>query len=155
MVTYVIFDFESMLIEGGMHRPNLCVCHTACHTCLSIPMEGNEGDCPCGRARHVFKGDNTVVNFGDWLFCIGRKNTICIAHNSKGYDLHFSRDYLHAHAIKPTLIQNGRKIMCLTAGSIKCIDSLQFLPMGLARLPEAFGLKELSKGFFPHLFNIP
>ena len=27
--------------------------------------------------------------------------------------------------------------------------------MSLAKLPKAFGLKELKKGFFPHLFNIP
>lgn len=33
------------------------------------------------------------------------------------------------------------------------LDSLNFLPMKLAKIPEAFGLEELSKGFFPHFFN--
>lgn len=33
------------------------------------------------------------------------------------------------------------------------LDSLNFLPMKLAKIPEAFGLEELSKGFFPHYFN--
>lgn len=32
-------------------------------------------------------------------------------------------------------------------------DSLNFLPMKLAKIPEAFGLEELSKGFFSHFFN--
>jgi len=33
------------------------------------------------------------------------------------------------------------------------IDSLNFLPMKLSKIPETFGLKELEKGHFPHLFN--
>lgn len=36
---------------------------------------------------------------------------------------------------------------------IRVLDSLNFLPMKLAALPEAFGLTELCKGFFPHFFN--
>lgn len=37
--------------------------------------------------------------------------------------------------------------------NIKMLDSVNFLPMKLAKLPEAFGFKELKKGFFPHKFN--
>lgn len=33
------------------------------------------------------------------------------------------------------------------------LDSLNFLPMKLTKIPEAFVLEELAKGFFPHLFN--
>ena len=36
---------------------------------------------------------------------------------------------------------------------MKVIDSLNFLPMKLSKLPEVFGLKELKKGWFPHFFN--
>ena len=32
-------------------------------------------------------------------------------------------------------------------------DSLNFLPMNLAKIPHAFRLQELYKGYFPHLFN--
>lgn len=42
--------------------------------------------------------------------------------------------------------------MSLSVGSIKIIDSYNFLPMSLAALPRTFGFEE-SKGFFPHLFN--
>jgi len=42
--------------------------------------------------------------------------------------------------------------MSLTVGSIKILDSFNYLPMPLAALPRTFGLDE-SKGFFPHLFN--
>lgn len=38
---------------------------------------------------------------------------------------------------------------------MKFIDSLCFLPMPLASFASTFNLKELKKGFFPHLFNIP
>lgn len=33
------------------------------------------------------------------------------------------------------------------------VDSLNFLPMKLAKIPDVFGLQELCKGYFPHLFN--
>ena len=36
---------------------------------------------------------------------------------------------------------------------IKVIDSLNFLPMKLSKLPDIFGLKDLKKGWFPHSFN--
>ena len=36
---------------------------------------------------------------------------------------------------------------------IKFIDSLNFLPLALSKLPGAFGLKELAKVYFPHFFN--
>lgn len=37
---------------------------------------------------------------------------------------------------------------------ITIIDSLCFLPMALSKLPKCFGLTELKKGHFPHLFNL-
>jgi hypothetical protein len=36
---------------------------------------------------------------------------------------------------------------------IKFIDSLSFITMRLADFPKTFGLNELAKGYFPHLFN--
>lgn len=32
-------------------------------------------------------------------------------------------------------------------------DFLNFLQMKLAALPKAFGLEEMCKGYFPHVFN--
>jgi hypothetical protein len=51
---------------------------------------------------------------------------------------------------------NGSKIMYMHIGkklNLTFLDSLNFLPMKLAKIPDAFGLKELRKGYFPHLFN--
>jgi hypothetical protein len=36
---------------------------------------------------------------------------------------------------------------------LKFIDSYNFLPCALAKMPAAFGLSELKKGYFPHFFN--
>ena len=36
---------------------------------------------------------------------------------------------------------------------MRLLDSLNFLPMPLAKLPKSFDLKEIKKGFFPHFYN--
>ena len=53
------------------------------------------------------------------------------------------------------MVANGAKIMSLIVPhcKIKMIDSINFLPMALAKLPQMFGFNELKKGYFPHLFN--
>ena len=49
----------------------------------------------------------------------------------------------------------GAKVLSLSVPifNIKLIDSLSFIPMRLADFHKAFGLEELAKGCFPHLFN--
>ena len=41
----------------------------------------------------------------------------------------------------------------VAVNDMKFIDSLNFLPMPLSKLPGAFGLKELAKGYFPRFLN--
>ena len=55
----------------------------------------------------------------------------------------------------PQIIPNGSMVMMIRHPTldIRIIDSINFLPMGLSKLPGCFGLKELKKGYFPHLFN--
>ena len=48
---------------------------------------------------------------------------------------------------------NGAKIMTMSAHGVRFVDSYNFLPDALSRVPSAFGLTELKKGYFPHLFN--
>ena len=45
--------------------------------------------------------------------------------------------------------------MAIKEFNIRFIDSINFVNDALETLPETFGLKELKKGYFPHLFNIP
>ena len=45
--------------------------------------------------------------------------------------------------------------MQLSFDRIRFIDSLSFFQMPLSSFPKTFGLTELKKGYFPHLFNTP
>ena len=165
---YIFYDFECLLDDEEKHVPNLCVVNKVCEDCMKTPIE-QTNMCDCGREQLVFKGEDTLTLFGDWLFSGKNRKAICIAHNAQvclfytlcfmtlvyllyfiivlqGYDLHLMMDYVHSHAIKPVIIQNGRKILCLEANTLKLIDSLCYLPFALCKLPSLFGLTELEKG---------
>ena len=51
------------------------------------------------------------------------------------------------------MIENGVKIIRVEYNNVTLIDSLSFVSMPLAKFPKTFGLKEMKKGYFPHLFN--
>ena len=155
---YVFYDFESMLDADRRHVPNLCVAHAVCASCMHEPIDQQGVQCDCGRVRKVFKGEGTLDAFGTWLFS-GRMSggsvlkVIALAHNGRGYDMHFLLDFLHSRGVKPEIIRAGRKLMKIKYRSVICLDSLNFIPMALSKIPKTFALSELKKGYFPHLFN--
>ena len=130
-------------------------CSTCCSRCedLDVPCTGTA----CGLREVVFQGQDTARTFGKWLFSSQHKYFKTVCHNMKGYDGYFLLEYLIDQSMRPDkIIYNGSKIMYMTVEKdlhIKVIDSLNFLPMKLSKLPKAFGLKELKKGWFPHFFN--
>ena len=132
----MFFDFECRQ-ENGTHEPNLCVVHN------------EAGD------EWVFQEDNTRNDFCKWLFTKEHANCIVVAHNFQGYDGYFVQQYLRENGIVPEVIMRGAKILTLSVPvfKIKFIDSLSFIPMRLADFPKTFGIDELAKGYFPHLFN--
>ncbi|XP_053406937.1 uncharacterized protein LOC128559427 [Mercenaria mercenaria] len=130
------------------HKSNLCVAQKVCTICMD-----KEFSCEnCGKRKYIFGGDN---DFCHWLFSEENYNSTVLCHNFQGYDSYSILKYLYANAIVPKVIPNGAKSMCLTVPSckIKMIDSINFLPMALSKLPAMFGFDELKKGYFPHLFN--
>ena len=132
----LFFDFECRQ-ENGTHEPNLCV------------IQNKAGD------EWVFQGHNTQNEFCEWLFTKEHANCIVVAHNFQGYDGYFIQQFLHENGIIPEVILHGAKILMLNVPTfkIKFIDSLSFIPMRLADFPKTFGIYELAKGYFPHLFN--
>ena len=132
----LFFDFECRQ-ENGNHEPNLCV------------VQNEAGD------EWVFEGDNTRNEFCEWLFTKEHANCIVLAHNFQGYDGYFIQQYLHENGVILEVIMRGAKILTLSVPmfKIKFVDSLSFIPMRLADFPKTFGLNELAKGYFPHLFN--
>ena len=167
----------------SQHIPNFVVAHTACAECINTPVQPdakcmscgtrcmvcggkdpktkkyvvNPCEGTCGFREVTFQGPQTQSKFGQWLFSEHHQYFTAIAHNSKGYDGYFLLDYLMSQSMTPYAIYQGSKIMYLHVGhqlNIRLIDSLNFLPMRLASLPKAFGFAELTKGWFPHYFNV-
>ncbi|XP_056022075.1 uncharacterized protein LOC130054965 [Ostrea edulis] len=161
----IYYDFECTQ-ENGIHIPNLCVAERVCQHCDSLDI-----DIPChycqgfgAQRRFVFQGPDTLKQFMDWLLqsetdekgnvTFKHDEATIIAHNFKGYDGQFILNYLvHTACIKPAVILNGSKILCMGVFGLRFIDSYNFLPFALAKMPSAFGLTELKKGYFPHFFN--
>ena len=132
----LFFDFEATQ-EHGIHCPNLCVVHDE------------------EKEVALFQGKDTVKDFCKWLFTPQHKGCIVIAHNFQGYDGYFISDYLVQNAIHYEIIYRGAKSLSLKVPdwNIKFIDSINFIPMALAKFPKTFGQDELCKGYFPHAFN--
>ena len=132
----LFFDFEATQ-EHGTHQPNLCVVHDE------------------EKEVALFQGKDTVNDFCQWLFTPQHKGCIVVAHNFQGYDGYFITDYLVQNAIKYEIIYRGAKSLTLKVPDwdIKFIDSINFIPMALAKFPKTFGQDELCKGYFPHAFN--
>jgi len=132
---YLFFDYEAQQ-DSGVHVPNLVIIHD-------------------------FSGKKFVFNdnseFCEWLIEERHRNYTAIAHYARGYDSHFIMQYCVANTIKPKTIYNGTKLMELRIRplNIRIIDSHNFVPFPLAAFPKTFGLTELKKGYFPHLFNTP
>ena len=132
----LFFDLECKQ-EHGVHEANLCVVHD------EVEEVG------------LFRGKDTIKEFCEWLLTKEHQGCIVVAHNFQGYDGYFIQNYLNKNAIKYEVILRGAKILSMTIPmfNIKFIDSLNFIPMSLAKFPKTFGETELCKGYFPHLFN--
>ena len=178
---FIFYDFECTQ-ESGKHVPNFVVaqsicpeceekpvtekatcnnCGSRCMICAKFNKEENEYErypCQgCGKRQMIFSGPNTQEEFSKWLISEQHKNVTVIAHNARGYDAYFLYNELLKHSNVPDpIIFSGTKIMYMQVGkglNIRILDSLNFLPMPLAKLPKSFGLKEMKKGFFPHFYN--
>lgn len=139
----IFFDFETVQ-ESGEHIPNLVV--------------ARRYDMSKGSYREIiFRGDDVRTLFGSWLFSAENKGAVVMAHNMKGFDGVFLLNYLVKNNVVHEVIYNGSKIMKISVLSglkMRVIDSLNFFPMPLSKMPKSFGLKDARKGDFPHLFNV-
>ena len=156
---YIYFDFETTQEkvvgrndcgEVLQHVVNCGIAYKVCSACKDLEI-----DCGlCGQRKMVFIGDNSLDKFCDWLFSGENMGYLAIAHNAQGFDAQFILDYIHQNAVvKPEIITRGRAILRLKAAEVTIVDSMAFLPMGLAAMPKAFGLVEKQKGYFCHFFN--
>ena len=136
---HVYFDIEATQTDGR-HVANLLV--------AELEYEKVETE--------IFQGERCVEEFLEWLDSLsseGRQPLTVLAHNFKGYDSYFILQEYHRQSRKVEQLRNGAKILQLKTGSIRFIDSASFCQFALSKFPSTFGLTELKKGYFPHLFN--
>ena len=170
ILKYVFFDFECIQEDddgkGGMtHVPNYCIAQRVCLNCIDDDDVSRSCE-TCGEHTKVFKGEQTLTEFGNWLLSPENRGATAIAHNMKGYDGHFFMQYAVRRGICPDVVMNGAKLMSITLKEpsrnkkkkketvkLRIIDSANFIPAPLATFSKTFGLTELKKGHFPYLFN--
>ena len=102
-----------------------------------------------------YTGEGSILEFCSDL-AKGFKGYTCIAHNLKAFDGVFILKTFLENGITPEVICKGMKLLEIRVSEfdLRFIDSFNFLPMGLAKLPAAFGM-DCQKGYFPHFFNRP
>ena len=112
---------------------------------------------------HPFSGEACITQFIDTLEGLAEvgdyvRDVFVIFHNLKGFDGSFIQDELYQRGIRlENQLTIGAKTLMFSynIGEIQITfkDSLCFLPMPLAQLPETFNFQEQTKGFFPHTFH--
>ena len=137
------------------HTPNLCVVHKVCEICMTDEVDSGTHCEKCGQNEYIFRGETTRDDFCRWLFSEENSGAKVLCHNFKGYDSYPILQYLYQNGVLPEVIKSGSKFMSIDIPkcNIRFIDSINFLPMSLEKFPKSFGLKELCKGYFPHLMN--
>ena len=128
---YMFYDFETNQ-ETGVHVVNWVDCEDF-----------------FGK-KNTFE---TIDEFCKFIFKDEYSRFTFIAHNAKGYDAQFIRNWCIENRMKPYCIYNGTKIMFMEVNKRRFIDSLNFITAPLSSFPKTFGLTELKKGYFPHYFN--
>ena len=146
---YIFFDYEAYQVDG-VHVANLVIAEKVCNDCI------NNLECQRHCGVHIFY-DN--CSFCDWVFDKQNQNFTAVAHNLQGYDGMFIMRYIKESMLSidhmPNIIMNGTKLLTISFRNVKFIDSYAFIPIALEKFTKTFDLKELKKGFFPHLFNKP
>lgn len=128
----LFYDYECYVNENKEHVPYLIVTHFLDETKVWYSEQA----------------------FLEYVLQPQHKGITCIAHNGGRYDIHFVKKYLLKQGIKSKDIVHGRSIFCITIKGldIRFIDSYRFIPVGIRSFPSTFGLRELSKGYFPYRF---
>ena len=105
------------------HKPNLLVTHAVCDQCCDIQQ--NDYFCTvCKNRQHIFHNlDDNSVNvmsqFLDYLQSFtGKTELLIVAHNAKSFDGIFVLQEVIARKLKPELVLQGAKIICMKIGNL-------------------------------------
>lgn len=128
---YIFYDYESYL-EGSEHK-----------TAGIVAMLYDNAK--------PFRFE-TDTEFMTWIMSYPEHT--CIAHNGGRYDMHYIKKNMLERGIKSSDISNGNTLFYsyVKAFKVRFIDSYRFIPIGLRMFPKTFGIRELTKGYFPYRF---
>ena len=99
---------------------------------------------------------NTILNWSKANKKAGRPYEFTIFfHNLKGFDGVFIIDAIYKMNLKVSeIMATGTKMLHFKHKHLTFKDSLCFLNMPLTNFTKTFRLKELKKGWFPHVFKV-
>lgn len=161
---YIFYDLECTQEENlpgttkFVHKPNLCILHKLCNLCKNEPTSENVcGNCGVRETIIEFIEDNCVITqFLKFVTSLPEKfnRIVLLAHNMGAYDGHFVLKKIidNANSWKPKVLMNGNKIIVIESSRYRFLDSLNFLPTSLSKLPKMFDIP-VQKGYYPHRFN--
>ncbi|KAG5865475.1 hypothetical protein JTB14_007462 [Gonioctena quinquepunctata] len=122
-----------------------------CENCIGIDIEV----CCCSVTKQVLKIE-PVERFMVYVnnLRVQFKLIIVVGHAGGLYDDQIM--FIHiltSTNLKPKFITQRTKLLLMSVGNVKFIDSLNYFRMPLANLPEALGSDGAKKGYFPRSFN--
>jgi hypothetical protein len=81
----------------------------------------------------------------------GLDKTICVAHNSSGFDGWFILKWFYKNDVKVSITLRNNRLLQLSYRPLRLYfkDSLAFIPVPLSEFSSTFGLRE-EKGWYPH-----
>lgn len=115
-----------------------------------------------GQVSKRFKGAHALDLFMSWIFLAEDsfyskdERYTFVSHNGSRFDMMFVMQWfcVNMTTCQPSVIFNHRSPMEIKLGKIFFIDSCLFIKAPLSALPKQFGLQDVSKGDFPHEFNV-
>jgi G:T-mismatch repair DNA endonuclease (very short patch repair protein) len=120
-----------------------------------VEMQCADGDASKTMTFH------TIDDFCQVLTRPEFNGTTLIAHYGQGFDFQLLYQYMFRYdsiiqgKLMDPVMRGNKIIKGYLFNDITLIDSFNYLSTGLATFPKMFGFEELSKGYFPHHFNIP
>ena len=133
---YILYDFETRY-HNGKHEANY-VC--------AMDINGSRFGFPTMKCVDTFVKRYRQPKYKGYTF---------IAHNASGFDNYILLEYFVKQNFAPSVTMRGSRVILMYDSQFqqRWIDSFSFLPMRLAKTPEALGFDDLAKGYFPHKFN--
>ena len=100
--------------------------------------------CSCSWERLIFESQDALEKFGEYVLNGRRSSAICLPHNSSFYDCQFLLSFVHSRGMKPQLVLQGRKIMCMSVQGVRFVDSMNFFPDGFGSFAQSFWFERVA-----------